>query len=155
MWLCVQSRHPSQSLFEKDLGVHTQTHTQKNINIKYNHNITILLYLYLNKCSLDKHNYNFNSIYMNYFFLLPVLNVLSACGLRHHAHDQAVEILKLHSIPGWSEGKIKVFNFFKKKNKNVESKKGKQPYLDWSCWKEKQVISLHSQASEKCQPNTT
>ena len=32
-----------------------------------------------------------------------MLKVLSAWGLRHQAQDQAVEILKLHSIPGWSE----------------------------------------------------
>lgn len=32
----------------------------------------------------------------------PVLKQLSAWGFRHQAQDQAVEILKLHSIPGWS-----------------------------------------------------
>lgn len=33
----------------------------------------------------------------------PVLKVLSNWGLRHQAQDQAEDILKLHSIPGWSE----------------------------------------------------
>lgn len=35
----------------------------------------------------------------------PVLKVLSNCGLRHQAQDQAEEILKLQSIPGWSENR--------------------------------------------------
>lgn len=33
----------------------------------------------------------------------PVLKVLSNCGLRHQAQDQAEGILKLQRIPGWSE----------------------------------------------------
>lgn len=32
----------------------------------------------------------------------PVLKQLSAWGFRHQAQDQAVDILKLHSIPGRS-----------------------------------------------------
>lgn len=33
----------------------------------------------------------------------PVLKVLSNCGLRHQAQDQAEGILKLQRIPGWSK----------------------------------------------------
>lgn len=35
-----------------------------------------------------------------------MLKVLSNCGLRHQAQDQAEDILKLHSIPGWSEERV-------------------------------------------------
>lgn len=38
----------------------------------------------------------------------PVLKILSNCGLRHQAQDQAEDILKLHSIPGWSEERKKM-----------------------------------------------
>ncbi len=122
--------------------------------------LLFLPYYWSNKCSHGEQNFLSNSILQKRIQKLTSAEGFIGLWVEAPCTWPSCGDLKTAQHP-WLIWWKKLFQFNKKKTnmcfllKNVGDPKRRDLYLDWSCWKEKQVISLHSLGSEKCPPNTT